>query len=145
MKWRAFRRGVEGNALIEVMLAVSLMAGTALGLIAAQLWTAREARASATRVQAVLLADALTEAARSPGAIDAASARWRSLAATLLPQGDASVRDLGGGASVVQVLWTAQSKAPKAPMRGDVVDMPESCGGIVAPAGMHCVVMAFAR
>lgn len=133
---------VTGNALIEVMLAVSLMATTALGLIAAQLWTAREAHASATREQAVLLSDALTEIARSDSTSDAASMRWRSLAAMLLPQGDASVRHLGGGASVVQVLWHAQ---PEAHMSGSAVDVPESCGGIAAPVGMHCVVMAFAR
>lgn len=139
---RALFNRVAGNALIEVMLAVSLMATTALGLIAAQLWTAREAHASATREQAVLVSDALTEIARSDSTSDAASTRWRSLAAMLLPQGDASVRNLGGGASVVQVLWHA---LPEAHVSGSAVDVPESCGGIAAPVGMHCVVMAFAR
>lgn len=142
MTRRTLLHRVTGNALIEVMLAVSLMATTALGLIAAQLWTAREAHASATREQAVLVSDALTEIARSDATGDAASTRWRSLIATLLPQGDASVRNLGGGASVVQVLWHAQ---PDAHASGDAVDVPESCGGIAAPVGMHCVVMAFAR
>lgn len=142
MTRRALFHRLAGNALIEVMLAVSLMATTALGLIAAQLWTAREAHASATREQAVLVSDALTEIARSDATGDAASTRWRSLTATLLPQGDASVRDLGSGASIVEVLWHAQ---PQVPERNVAVDVPESCGGIAAPVGMHCVVMAFAR
>lgn len=142
MTRRALLHRVAGNALIEVMLAVSLMATTVLGLIAAQLWTAREAHASAAREQAVLVSDALTEIARSAATGDAASTRWRSLTTMLLPQGDTSVRDLGSGASVVQVLWHAQ---PDAHVSGSVVDMPESCSGIAAPVGMHCVVMVFAR
>ncbi len=53
------------------MLAVALMAVTALGLIAGQLWTAREARAMAMREQAAWIADSVAEAMRTPASADA--------------------------------------------------------------------------
>jgi Tfp pilus assembly protein PilV len=56
-----------GASLIEVMLAVALTAVTALGLIASQLWIAREARAAALREHAVFVADAVAEASRADG------------------------------------------------------------------------------
>lgn len=90
-------RWLRGVSLIEVMLAVALMAITALGLIAAQLWIAREARAAALREHAVLVADAVTEASRAPAGGDAALRQWKARAASLLPQGEATISERGGG------------------------------------------------
>ncbi|EIF28350.1 hypothetical protein BCh11DRAFT_03739 [Burkholderia sp. Ch1-1] len=85
-----------GSSLIEVMLAVALMAVTALGLIAGQLWTAREARAMAMREHAAWIADSVAEAMCAPSAGDSAMRQWSARAALVLPQGEASVRDNDG-------------------------------------------------
>lgn len=131
-----------GSSLIEVMLAVAVMAVTALGLIAGQLWMAREARAMSMREHAAWIADSVAEAVSAPSANDAALNAWRSRAATLLPGGDASVIGIGG-VSAARVTWTAPRNAPHA--ADDVIDKPEPCGGVDAPVGFSCVALAFVK
>ncbi|RFU46243.1 hypothetical protein [Paraburkholderia sp. DHOC27] len=131
---------VRGASLIEVMLAVALTAVTALGLIATQLWIAREARAAAQREHAAFLADALVEAARAPGGSDAALRQWKTRTASLLPQGDASITGYGGGISFARVTWSAASMLLPAV---EFIDKPESCGDAALPAGKACLAMAF--
>lgn len=133
---------LRGVSLIEVMLAVALTAITALGLIAAQLWIAREARAAALREHAALVADAVAEASRAPGGNDVGLRQWKARAASLLPQGDASVSERGGGVSFARVTWSAASNLPPP---AEFIDKPESCGDEALPAGMACVAMAFVQ
>ncbi|MEA3087318.1 MAG: hypothetical protein QOC89_5015 [Paraburkholderia sp.] len=130
-----------GSSLIEVMLAVVLMAVTALGLIAGQLWTAREAHAMAMREHAAWIADSVAEAMREPSAADAAIRQWSSRATALLPHGEAAVTERGG-VSTASVTWTALRDMPRA---DDVIDKPESCGGADVPTGASCVALAFAK
>jgi Tfp pilus assembly protein PilV len=136
---RASKEG--GNSLIEVMLAVALMAVTALELIAGQLWSAREARAMAMREQAVWIADSIAEAARTPAALEAAIRQWNVGATTLLPHGEASVVD-SGGVAAARVTWTSVRDVPGANVG---IDKPESCGGVDISAGTSCVALAFAK
>lgn len=131
----------RGSSLIEVMLAVALMAVTALGLIAGQLWTAREARAMAMREHAVWIADSVAEVMREPSAGDSAIRQLSARATVLLPHGEASVGERGG-VSAARVTWTALRETPRA---GDVIDKPESCGGADVPSGSSCIVLAFAK
>jgi Tfp pilus assembly protein PilV len=135
-----------GASLIEVMLAVALTAVTALGLIASQLWIAREARAAALREHAVFVADAVAdavaEASRVPTGGDAAVRQWSARAASLLPQGDASTSQHGGGVSFARVTWSAVA-ALRTP--GEVIDKPESCGDLAVAAGLACVALAFVK
>ena len=131
----------RGSSLMEVMLAVALMAVTALGLIAGQLWTAREARAMAMREHAAWIADSVVEAMREPSAVDSAIRQWSARATVLLPHGEASVGE-SGGVSAARVTWTTLRDTPRT---GDVIDKPESCGGADVPAGSSCVVLAFAK
>ncbi|MFL9867260.1 hypothetical protein PQR67_24045 [Paraburkholderia fungorum] len=123
------------------MLAVALMAVTALGVIAGQLWTAREARAMAMREHAAWIADAVVEATREPPASDSAIRQWSSRATALLPHGEAMVRE-NGGVSAARVTWAALRNMPRA---DDVIDKPESCGGVDVPAGASCIALAFAK
>ncbi|CAB3803265.1 hypothetical protein LMG28690_05762 [Paraburkholderia caffeinilytica] len=131
----------KGSSLIEVMLALALMAVSALGLIAGQLWTAREARAMAMREHAAWIADSVAEAMREPSAGDSASRQWSARAAALLPHGEASVGERNG-VSAARVTWTTLRDMPRT---GDVIDKPESCGGADVPTGSSCVALAFAR
>ncbi|CAE6822981.1 hypothetical protein R69749_03628 [Paraburkholderia domus] len=131
----------RGSSLIEVMLAVTLMAVTALGVIAGQLWTAREARAMAMREYAAWIADSVAEAMREPAAGDSAIRQWRARATVLLPHGEVWVEE-SGGVSAARVTWTALRDMPGA---DDVIDKPASCGGADVPAGSSCVALAFAK
>ncbi|GAB2908622.1 hypothetical protein GCM10027093_53340 [Paraburkholderia jirisanensis] len=137
---------MHGTTLLEVMLAVLLTAVTALGVLAAQLWATRDARANAMREQAVLIADAAIEA-RRPGSRDGAAAaaafkQWQTRAASLLPHGAVSMSGVGGDASIVQVTWDVHANLPHS---GDVIDLPVPCGDVAVPANTGCVVLAFAE
>ncbi|CAB3763769.1 hypothetical protein [Paraburkholderia solisilvae] len=132
----------RGESLIEVMLAVVLTAVTALGLIASQMWMIRDARATAMREDAALLADALVEAMHGASPGSPALSQWRSRTASLLPQGEASVSGAGAQTSVARVTWQALAPAPRS---GEVIDAPAPCGDITVPAGTGCVVLAFAE
>ncbi|WGS50520.1 hypothetical protein LFL96_03135 [Paraburkholderia sp. D15] len=131
----------RGSSLIEVMLAVGVMGVTALGLIAGQLWTAREARAMSMREQAAWIADSVAEAMVNPSAGDAALRQWSSRAAALLPHGKVSV-DTNGGAFAARVTWASVRNSPPS---DNIIDKPESCGAVDAPAGFSCVALAFAK
>ncbi|MGF6769130.1 Tfp pilus assembly protein PilV [Paraburkholderia sp. GAS199] len=131
----------SGSSLIEVMLAVVLMAVTALGLMAGQLWTAREAKAMANREQASWIADSVAEVMRSSPSGQSEIRQWSARAATLLPHGDVSVVS-EGGVSAARVTWTALRDMPRTE---DLIDKPEPCGGADLPSGSSCVVLAFAQ
>jgi Tfp pilus assembly protein PilV len=138
----ACRRTAGGESLIEVMLAVVLMAVTALGLVATQVWMVRDARATALREHAALVADALVEAVQGGSESGAALAQWRTRAGYLLPQGAASVSGAGDRTSVARVTWRTLAGAARS---GDLIDMPPPCGDAAVPAGTGCVVLAFAE
>lgn len=142
---RAHRTFAHGHALMEVLLAVALTAVTALGLIATQLWMTRDARATALREQAALIADAAAESARAPAANDAALTQWKARASSLLPQGDVTISGAGSSPAFARVTWTAQANAPlDAPRGGDVIDLPASCGSVAdTRQGTACIVIAF--
>ena len=131
----------RGSSLLEVMLSVALMAVTALGLIAGQVWTAREARAMAMREHAAWIADSVAEAMSANSAGDAALRQWGARASTLLPHGQVLVAD-SGGISLARVSWTALRDLPRI---DGMIDRPESCGGADLPFGSTCVALAFIK
>lgn len=136
--------GNRGSSLIEVLLAVALMAVTALGLIAAQLWTAREARTTALREHAAWIADSVAEAlcgACSSSAGESAMRQWTARASTLLPHAEVSVVE-SGGVSAARVTWLSVRDMPRT---NELIDKPESCGGADVPSGFSCVALAFAK
>jgi Tfp pilus assembly protein PilV len=140
-RWRVDALACGGSSLIEVMLAVALIAVTALGLLAGQLWTAREARAMALREQAAWIADGVAEAMSLSVGGDGALERWNERAGVVLPRGGASI--VGSGAvTTARVTWASVHDRPAG---GEVIDKPESCGGVETPAGFSCVALAFAR
>jgi Tfp pilus assembly protein PilV len=135
-------RQTRGASLIEVMLAVALTAVTALGLIATQLWIARETRAAALRERAALLADAVAESSRASTGGDAALRQWSARTASLLPQGEASTSERGDGVSFARVVWSAVTSMPL-PER--VTVKSDSCGDLPVAAGLTCVAVAFVK
>jgi Tfp pilus assembly protein PilV len=130
-----------GSSLIEVMLAVALIAVSALGLIAAQVWTAREARALTLRENAAWIADSVVEAMSTPPMGDAALNQWSARASALLPHGEASVGE-SGAIATARVTWASVRDRPAA---SGVIDKPEPCGDVDAPPGSSCVALAFVK
>jgi len=131
-----------GGTLIEVMLAVALTAVTALGLIATQLWIVQHANATAARERAVFVADSLVEAMRAPSANGLDATQWQSRVAAILPKGEASVGGEGSGAASARVTWAAPRETGAS---GEIIDMPESCGGVTVPSGTSCTAIAFVK
>lgn len=124
-------RHCHGDSLIEVLIAMSLAAVTALGMIAAQTWLARNERALLTRERATLIADSIAEGIWLDSDRDPVLARWRSRAAILLPHGDVALLDRGDGLRLALVKWRSDADEPCAEPEG---------GNKLA-----CVAVAFAR
>lgn len=131
--------GARGSALLEVMLAVALVAVTALGLMAGQLAMAREARAMSMRDQAAWIADSLAEAI-SASAGDLALGQWNARASALLGDGKAAIVQRAG-VDAALVTWTATRTMPPGI---DHASQP-NCGTYNVPSGLSCIALAVSR
>ncbi|KQR85524.1 hypothetical protein ASG35_26795 [Burkholderia sp. Leaf177] len=132
-KTRAFDRG---DSLIEVLIALALFAVTALGIIGAQVWLARNERSTMMRQAALSIADSVAEGIRRDADRDPIVAQWRTRAAAALPEGGIDVLDRGNGVHVAVVKW-------RSPASGNG-DEP-SCAEPGVGAKLACVTVAFAR
>ena len=81
----------RGSTLLEVALAVAIMAASGVGLIATQLSLSRHAQTAAVRAQAVFIADALAEAAVEGSSGIGAGDQWRTRASVVIPGGAVSI------------------------------------------------------
>jgi Tfp pilus assembly protein PilV len=120
-------RVAAGSALLEVVLAMALMAMCGLGLLSAQLGIARHALASATRARAAFAVDAMAEAALETG--PAARDQWRARAVANVP--DAR---LGESASQIVLSWAAP--------RDESASDNGCAGAAMTEAGRACVALA---
>lgn len=132
----ATRRFDRGDSLIEVLIALALAAVTALGVIGAQMWLARNERSMMMRGAAVSIADSVAEGIRRDADRDPVVAQWRARAAAVLPDGGIDVLDRGNGVHVAVVKW----RSP-APAYGD----EPACAEPGVGANLACVAVAFAR
>jgi Tfp pilus assembly protein PilV len=130
-RWRE-----QGATLLEVLVAIVLMAVSALGVISAQLWLARGESAVAMRERAVLIADSMTEAARGLTSEVVALKQWNASAAAVLRRADVSIREQGGGLAVSIVRWDAPQQDPASTREAAL-----TCGD----AKLSCVTLAFVR
>lgn len=125
----------HGDSLIEVLIALSLMAVTALGVIGAQTWLARNERAMLNIQRATSIADSIAEGIRRDADRDPVLTQWRSLAASMLPEGDVALLERGEGLRVALVKWRASDSGTEA----------APCIEPEAGAKRACVAVAFAR
>ncbi|WP_206999087.1 type IV pilus modification PilV family protein [Trinickia mobilis] len=140
MKARWWRKG-RGTTLLEVLVAVALMAVSALGVISAQLWLARGESELAMREGAVLIADSLAEAARNFTPESVALEQWRTQAASILPSAELSVREQGGRLALSVVRWAAWRRDSRVPFH-----RPVACDeAAVSSASLSCASIAFVR
>ncbi|MGF6776319.1 type IV pilus modification PilV family protein [Paraburkholderia sp. GAS334] len=134
----------SGSTLLEVMIAVALVAVTALGLVATQLWMTRHANATAARERAAFVADSLVEAVRGSSAAGTDSAQWKSRVASMVPNGETSIAAQAAGMATARVTWAALPETHGV-VPANVIDMPEFCGDVAVPKGTACVAIAFAK
>lgn len=131
------KRGFDrGDSLIEVLIALALSAVTALGIIDAQMWLARNERSMVMREMAVSIADSVVEGIRRDADRDSIVAQWRLRAAAALPEGGIDVLDRGNGVHIAVVKW-------RSPASGNGDEL--SCAEPGVGAKLACVTVAFAR
>jgi Tfp pilus assembly protein PilV len=124
--------------LLEVALAMAVMAICALGLMSTQLAIARHAQSAAARERAAFAADALAEASAwsSAAAIDA----WKTRVAAIVPEGAAAITSAGADTSIATVTW-ALSRPPSSRDTAGA----SGCQGVTTSPERDCVALAFAR
>jgi Tfp pilus assembly protein PilV len=126
------KREQIGDSLIEVMIALSLTAVTALGVVAVQSALARGERAALLRERATLIADSVAEGVRSDADRAAIISQWQTRAASMLPSGEIAISDRADGVRVATVSWRAE-------------DRSDPCPEPHARPLTSCIAVAFAR
>ena len=132
---------LRGSTLLEVALAVALMATTCVGLIATQLALSRHGQSAALRGQAAFVADAFAEMAVEGHSGVGAGEQWKARVSVLIPGGSVSHSVAGIDASIATVSWPRKPYGP-APAHGGAA-MP--CAGAPASPDRDCVSLGFAR
>ncbi|SAK72378.1 hypothetical protein AWB77_03133 [Caballeronia fortuita] len=122
----------RGDSLIEVMIALTLTAVTALGIVAVQSALARGERAALIRERAALIADSVVEGVRGDADRAGIVSQWQARAASMLPSGDVAISDRADGVRVATVSWRAQ-------------DRSDPCVESQAKPLTSCIAVAFAR
>ncbi|PLZ00179.1 hypothetical protein CY652_22290 [Burkholderia sp. WAC0059] len=133
----------RGAALLEVMLAVAIMATSALGLAATQLWLGREARSATIREQAVFMADAVVEAGLGGDGNSGRTDFWTRRASAVVPRSTVAVTASAGGVSVASLVWSSLGKSTGA--RPDTATTQQACNGVVVTVGQACVALSFVK
>lgn len=132
---------LRGSALLEVALAVTLLAVSGIGLVATQLSMSRHAQSSAARGQAAFIADAFAEmAVEGPQGFDA-SEQWKARTTVLIAGGIASTSQVGAYTSSSTVSWPAKPYGPASADASGLVP----CTGTSASTQRECVSLAFAQ
>jgi Tfp pilus assembly protein PilV len=121
-----------GDSLIEVMIALTLTAITALCIVAMQSVLARGEREALLRERAAWIADSAVEALRGDADSEATLSQWRTRTSTMLPDGNLAVSERADGVRVATVSWHAD-------------DRSDPCPEPQAKAFSSCIVVAFAR
>lgn len=132
-------RSTRGATLLEVALAMALMAICVLGLSGAHLALARHAQAAGARERAAFAADAIAETAIS--STTGAAEQWKTRAAAIVPQAVVGLASAGGDVTVATVTWAA---ARYEPVRSDLAP-PATCNGTAVASGRECLALAFVR
>ncbi|SAK77168.1 hypothetical protein AWB76_05102 [Caballeronia temeraria] len=126
------KRAQHGISLIEVMVALTLTAVTALGLVAVQSALARGERAALLRERATLIADSVAQSVRGDADRAATVSQWQARASSMLPAGDVAISDRADGVRVATVSWRAD-------------DRSDPCPEPQAKPLASCIAVAFAR
>lgn len=141
MRHRAIRLA-PGSSLLEVLIALTLLAVTMLGALAGQWWASGGERLAQQRAHAVAIAASVAEAMRGPAPTAPVLARWQARAAVSLPDADVFVSDEAQGLSQAIVRWAM----PRSSEGGEaMLDQRAelACPRAAMRAGHACVAVPF--
>jgi Tfp pilus assembly protein PilV len=128
----------RGATLLEVALAMAVMAICVLGQLGTQIALARNARAASERERAIFAADAIAEA--SLAASTRAGDEWKARVSSTVPQGTVTLAGAGAEGVVVTVTWVATRYTPVP------ISVPsEMCNGAAVAQDHTCTSLAFAK
>lgn len=132
---------LRGSTLLEVALAVAMMAVSGMGLVATQLSLSRHTQSTAIRGQAAFIADAFAEMAVEGGSGVGAGEQWKTRASVAIPGSIVSTDAGGGYASSSTVSWPAKRYGLASADAGALLP----CGVTPAAPYRECVSLLFAR
>lgn len=134
-------KGQAGASLLEVLIALSLLATSILGAAAAQLTALRHEQEHVHREHASWIAASIAEAMQVSTRSTNVLAHQRARAQTLLPDARVSVDDETAGIGAVVVQWAKGQRAASSPWTRGFDACPVAYG---ADAHGHCMALPFA-
>ncbi|GAM52571.1 type IV pilus modification PilV family protein [Mycoavidus cysteinexigens] len=141
---KRWRRLMQGDSLIEVMVALWLIGFAALGAISLQLSVIRAQQSMIWRTSALSLAEAAAEALRSGYPAARVVTEWRLRAAQLLPSGDIRLLDPAPEIRLIVLSW----RRPAQWLGGDydtALSDSHACPFKVTGAMTQCLALAIAK
>jgi Tfp pilus assembly protein PilV len=133
-------RAHKGGSLLEVLIALVLVALTMVGAVSSQLHAATVERATGERERALTIAVSVAAAMRDRLSGSHALARWQVHAAAALPGAEVSVVDRAPDVALVVVRWAAQRSEGRA-----LLPARDGCEAESATADLACVAVPFVR
>jgi Tfp pilus assembly protein PilV len=130
----------KGGSLLELLIALSLVAVTMAGAVASQLLAVRIERSTAQRERALLVATSVAESMRGRLYGAPALPHWQAFAATVLPGAELSVVDSSPGVALAVVRWAEPRSASWASLSAR-----DGCPGESARAELACAAIPFVR
>jgi Tfp pilus assembly protein PilV len=130
----------KGGSLLELLIALSIVAVTMAGAVASQLLSVRIERSTAQRERALLIATSVAESMRGRLYGTPALLHWQAYAATVLPKGDISVVDRSPGVALAVVRW-AEPRSASWPQ----LSARDGCPGESVRAEVACAAIPFVR
>ncbi|RDU95959.1 type IV pilus modification PilV family protein [Trinickia dinghuensis] len=135
-----------GASLLEVLIALSLLAASVLGMAASQLMSLRESDARTSHAHASWTASSVAEAMRWPELASPVLARRRAYVVAALPGGRISVVDDAGGSGAVLVQWASGSGSGSGSGPSEQRQPADAglCMRVDSRASARCIAMPFA-
>jgi Tfp pilus assembly protein PilV len=130
----------EGSSLLEVLVALVLVALAMVGALACQLQAVTVERFTAERERALVIAASVAESMRDEHSGSNALSRWQAYAAAVLPGAEISIVDRLPGVALVAVRWAAQNPPSKTSFF-----TREGCMAEPVTAGRACAAVPFVR
>jgi Tfp pilus assembly protein PilV len=130
----------KGGSLLELLIALALVAVTMMGAIASQLLAVRIERSTAQRERALMVATSVVESMRDRRNGAYALPRWQAYAAAVLPGAEIAIVDRAPGVAFAVVSWVAPRSASWTSLSAR-----DACPGESAGAELACAAVPFVR
>jgi Tfp pilus assembly protein PilV len=133
-------RSHQGGSLLELLIALALVAVTMMGAVASQLLVVRIERSTAQRERALVVAASVAESMRDRRSGAYALPRWQAYAAAVLPGAEIAIVDRAPGVAFAVVRWVAPRSASWTSLSAR-----DGCPVESARAELACAAIPFVR